>query len=712
MSVQQNTWWRPQHFQSVFPHVSVVLVYTLLALVVTWPVATHFSSGIVGRVGGVDAYQNAWNLWWVAYATTHGSSPFETPLLYYPHGIHLFWQTLGFSQGILALPITLLAGPLAGFNFTLLTSFILSGYVTFLFARHLTRSNAAGLVAGAIFAFSPFHLEKVLDGNLEVAAIQWVPCFAFALYHLLERPSWRWSLLSGAGLLWVSLGSWYYGLFCLFYTGCAIIVWTLLRTRSKVIRLVLWGATPLLLWMLILAPAITALAQTGDTMLSDLRSMHIQRSADLLDFFLPNPVHPWWGSAVRDMREGLYPNSILWNVALGSVGWLLAALGMVTQWRHSWRWALLLVATLILAMGPVLRVAGHTTGIPLPFALVQDLPGIRAGQRPNHMALLSSLMLALLAGYGVAWLMPRFEVAHRGMLALALVGLVVAVDGYAGPLRIVTRPIHPFYTSLPQPTGDGALMPLPVYYNINRSENLTPQMVHHWPILAGYVARPPTYPFVEYAPGVRELQTGHAIPDDIVIPGWPEVGRRGLAAYAIRYVTLDLTSDKDNYFAQVRTRIAELGFGAPLAADATLEAYAIPDTWPVGPVGFLGPGWQPLEQQDANRWRWMGETAEIWLFNPLAHPVAATVGLTAASYQQPRQVQLALDAVPLGQVTVAPDQMTTRNLRLLLPPGEHHLVLQAEAAPDPNRAGQAISVQVFRVEFRFEDEGYYTDTTS
>ncbi len=39
-------------------------------------------------------------------------NPFFSPLLYYPDGIDLFWQPIGFSQGILALPITLAFGPL------------------------------------------------------------------------------------------------------------------------------------------------------------------------------------------------------------------------------------------------------------------------------------------------------------------------------------------------------------------------------------------------------------------------------------------------------------------------------------------------------------------------------------------------------------------------------------------------------------------------
>src|SRR5262249_21373801 len=287
--------------------------YTLLAALVTWPVLTHLNTGVVGEVGGVDAYQNAWNMWWVARALREGQSPFWTPLLFYPTGVDLFWQTLGFSQGLVAAPITLAVGPRAAVNVTVMASFVIGGYATFLLARRLCGSAPAALVAGAVYAFSPFHLEKVIDGNVEVAAIQWVPCYAFVLYLLLERPSWQRALIGGALLLWVSLGSWYYGLFCVLYTGCALAVWMLGRPRDRAVRLALWGVLPLLIWGLALMPRIAGLAAGGDQSLRDMRAIQAAHSADLLDFFLPSPVNRWWGPAVRAAREQLYPGAAIWN---------------------------------------------------------------------------------------------------------------------------------------------------------------------------------------------------------------------------------------------------------------------------------------------------------------------------------------------------------------------------------------------------------------
>jgi len=698
----------PRPRSQLWPHLAALASYTLLAFLVTWPVLTHLNSGVVGEVGGVDAYQNAWNMWWVARALSHGQSPFWTDLLFYPSGVDLFWQTLGFSQGLLATPVTLAFGPRAAVNVTVLASFIIGGYATFLLARSLTGSAPAALVAGAVYACSPFHLEKVIDGNVEVAAIHWVPCYVFALYLLLERPGWRHAVIAGALLLWVSLGSWYYGLFCVLFTGCAVAVWMLGRARGAAVRLALWGALPLLIWGLALAPRIATLAAGGDQSLLDMRAIQTEHSADLLDFFLPSPVNPWWGPPVRAAREQIYPGAVIWNVALGWVGLAVGALGAIALWRQSWRWSLLLLAALLLAMGPALRIAGYETGIPLPFALIRNLPGIRAGQRPNHMAVLASLALAILAAYGTIWSTRRLSERNAWLTAFALLAAVLLLDGYAGPLKIVERNPHPFYATLSPPNpderkGDGALLPLPLYVNVNRSENLTAQMEHHWPIPGGYIARPPSDPFAKYAPGIRELQDGAANPDDIISPGWPAIGRAALVDYSIRYVVLDLTSQKGQYFAGVRALLRELGAGAPLVSDSSLEVYAVPRSWIARPIMFLGSGWDELERQPdtAFRWRWMGATSEIRLYNPYDRPVAAGVTLSASSFETQRDLELALDGAPFGRLIAQPDRPTARQYQFLLPPGEHVLTLTAPASPDPGRVGRQISVRVFRLAARF-----------
>jgi hypothetical protein len=743
-------------------HLAALLLYLLLALVATWPLALHATDSVIGlnmpgdTNVGVDAYQHTWHHWWVAEALAHGRSPFFTDRLYYPEGIDLFWQTVGFTQGIVSAPVTLALGPVAGVNFTIFLSFVVGGYAAFLLARRLSGSTGGALVAGAIYAFSPYHIQKVVEGSIELGAIQWLPLYVLSLYALLERPNWRRALLAAALLLVVSLGAWYYGLFSVMFTGMMAAVWAsqgFLRTRSleartaepqnrrtvgpgtkeqknkrtkaqpttysetesaqpSAISTLLWGLSPILIWLLVLAPKIATIGQSIDQSTWDLRAAQIDHSADLIDFFLPNPLHPLWGDALRSWRSGLYNNPLtFWNVALGWVGLALGLYGLAAAWRRTWRWGALLLLLFILGLGPALRVFGYQTEIPLPFGLIGGLPGIRMSHRPGHIVVIMTLMLAILAAFGTARLLKSQPRAWRPLLIGGLAACVLLVDGLAQPLVIIQRTVPAFYRALPAP--DGGLMALPMYVNINQIDHMYNQMTHGWPIFAGYVARPPEYRFVYETDGISQLREGRAEPDDIVSPGWPESGRRALAAHRIRYIALDLTvlraerklaAGKDEYFAEVRSLLEQLGVGAPVAADADLEAYVVPGDWPVGPVAALGEGWRGLESQPDTgyRWRWMGERAVIRLFNPHGMPLEASIRFELASYKAQREVTLLLDGLPAGTFPVGTDR-GVRELHLTLPPGEHLLTLSAPAEPDPASSGEPISVRAFSVSFAFSE---------
>jgi hypothetical protein len=259
-------------------HILALSCYMLLALVVMYPLPLHMGEQIVANgPGQVDGYLGIWNIWWTARALTSGQDPFVTPLLFYPQGLDLFWQTLSLPQGLLALPLTLALGPLPAYNALILLSFVLGGYFCFLFVRaalrgddrrpptadrrpptadrrpptadrqppeavlassfvlrplsFVTSRDLAALIGGAVYAFAPFHMQKVLDAQLEVAAIQWLPLWAWATMRLLERRRWPWALLSGLLLLWVGLGTWYYGLFALIATGAMAGLWAVQETN-------------------------------------------------------------------------------------------------------------------------------------------------------------------------------------------------------------------------------------------------------------------------------------------------------------------------------------------------------------------------------------------------------------------------------------------------------------------------------------------------
>src|SRR5215207_7630360 len=116
--------------------IGIIASYTLLTTLLFLPILPAFTSAIlVGSASGVqDGWQNVWNVWWMHRALAHGQNPFQTTMLFYPTGVDLFWQTLNAPHGLLILPITALATPMAAYNAIAFVSFVAGGYTMYLLA--------------------------------------------------------------------------------------------------------------------------------------------------------------------------------------------------------------------------------------------------------------------------------------------------------------------------------------------------------------------------------------------------------------------------------------------------------------------------------------------------------------------------------------------------------------------------------------------------
>ena len=665
--------------------------YTLLGLLVTFPLITQFDRQIIAnQPGQVDGYLGIWNVWWTSQALTSGEPLYHTPRLFHPQGLDLFWQTLSVPQGLLALPITLLFEPLVAYNFLIVASYTLGGYAAFLFVRYLLAreygldwaTQTSALIAGAIYALAPFHNQKVLDAQLEVASIQWLPLALLAVHILLERRTWPWVIISALLLLWVGLGTWYYGLFVLIYTGMAAGLWALGGTDwPDRLRRLAWGLSPLVVWLVLMAQRLIDLARTGDELLGDARVEQYDAAADLIAFWLPNPLHPLWGAAIERMYLGWYPGDILWNVSLGLVGTILAIGGVWVARLKVWRWVVLAVLTALFAMGAELKLFGFETGLPLPYALLRDLPGIRSSHRPNHIVLITILITALLAAYGVRSLLSRWPRWRWGIGAGLLVA-IFAIDGWAGSQPLFARPMPTAYHELR--AAEGAFLPIPTHLNISNSEHLWYQTVHERPIIGGFIGREPPYPLARYAPGFKELRFGVAEADDIISPGWPSAARESLAAYGISHVLYHPPTMRET-LPSMQALIGEMGLVATVQ-DPLLEVYPVPPLTEVRPLVYLGAGWGPIERDGDDRWRWMEGRAEIYLYNPHSEVQVIRLHLDLEAYERERPLTIVLGEQGQATLNISRARMQ-RTIGLLLPPGEHVVYLEApsEAAPGSGR---------------------------
>jgi hypothetical protein len=684
----------------------LALGFLVPALLLYAPALASFATTIPGGpTAQRDGWQNVWNLWWTAFALGRGSSPLTTDYLYYPEGIGLFWQTLNVTNGLLALPITLTLGPVAAYNTLALASFVLAGLTMFWLARELGASPPAAFFAGALYSFAPLHVARLIDGQLEHMSVQWLPLYALLLTRALERGGRLAALGAGLLLLWITLTSLYQGLACLMLLGVYALV-LLARGRSReVLRRVVPGAlTVAAVWALPLLPALLGASGAGSSHDDDWLDSQRLHAATPLDFVLPNPNHPLWGESVSRLGQALHPDAGSWNVALGLGLLVLAALGLIGSRearREPWPWVALGAA--VLALGPELMLGGQSTGIPLPYALLNLFPPVRLGQRPNYLALVALLALAVVAARGVDYLLARFS--GRRTALLAGLGLLLAFELAPRPLSLTDPSVPEVFAQLAG--GEpGAVLELP--FLPESSEPLKAQLVHGRPIMGGFVSRTPSYPFPHERPALRALWTRRE-PAELAGPLWYWAAGDSLDFYGIRYIVVRWPALEPSERAALSSRLSAIPQGVlqqiyDFQGLSVYERTAYRDPRPF----LYQRGLYEAERDRARAWQWMGEQAELVLVNPSDEPRAVVLELRAEALRAERDLRLSLAGpggreVALAALGIQP-WPSERRLRMVLPPGETTLRLRAEAEPADANDPRALSVVFTQLEVRWADE--------
>src|SRR5512135_2075731 len=172
----------------------VLLVYALLALVLTYPLLFHLDTHVPGH--GIDDPALAWNLWWIKFSIFNlGASPLYTDYLYYPLGVNLVAYTSTFLNGILSLPLQFTFGVIPANNLVIYFALVAGGYGTFLLAREILsrcqiHSDPAAALAGGFYAFGAWHINYVIAGHFMLLSNEWIPFYALYLVRL-DKRAWR-----------------------------------------------------------------------------------------------------------------------------------------------------------------------------------------------------------------------------------------------------------------------------------------------------------------------------------------------------------------------------------------------------------------------------------------------------------------------------------------------------------------------------------------
>jgi hypothetical protein len=376
-------------------HAAAAAGFAALAILWSWPLAAHLSTHLPGSGIGDNALF-LWNFWWMRTARATGASFWYTPYLFAPLGADLVLHTntaLPAWIGATALGRYPLA---AALNLTTIGSLAFNGFCAYLLAWRAVRQYAAAILAGVIFATSPY-IAAHLTGHFNLIAAWTLPLFALCVVDAVSG-SIAWAIAAGAVLAVTGYIDYYYVIYEVAFSLSVVVLdarrwsvrWHVRPPYAVWIRVVagvaiaidlgvlvtlglkfnplqmLWLLIAVFLWLQV-RPRISAPRRPGWSLPRTARSLAVMigvfvvaaaplvwnglllilrgqyvtqqygwRSApagiDVATLFFGNPFHPMWGGVARHLYARFGIDLVESGAWLGVVPLALAGYAMARRW--------------------------------------------------------------------------------------------------------------------------------------------------------------------------------------------------------------------------------------------------------------------------------------------------------------------------------------------------------------------------------------------
>jgi hypothetical protein len=195
-------------------HVYALFGYAVAAVVFTWPLTPQIGTHLTGSPAG-DTGVYVWNQWvFQREVLEHRSLPYFTDAIFsLGRRANLSLHNYTAFQDLVALPLMGWLGVVATFNLVYLLMTVLTGYATFLLAKHVTGRAAESWLAGLLFAWSPILVTRG-GGHFSLVAAAPLAVFLLLLLRTAERQRVRDALALGATVWWAASSDVYYAIYC------------------------------------------------------------------------------------------------------------------------------------------------------------------------------------------------------------------------------------------------------------------------------------------------------------------------------------------------------------------------------------------------------------------------------------------------------------------------------------------------------------------
>jgi hypothetical protein len=502
-----------------------LLVYSLAAAVMTWPLVLHPASRLAAPVGPGDPFLNLWILGWGMQTILTDPLALVTGRVFDANIFHPASGTLAYSdhlllQGALLAPLYAATRDVVlCYNVLFAASLVASALAMHAFVRSVVGAPGGAYLAGLAWGFGSYRFAHLV--HLQLQSLYFLPLAFLCLHRLIAGRRRRDAITLGivAGLQAVS--SVYYAVIGGVALACGAVPLALMSSRRRnmmvarrlVLAAVVGGG--------IVAPVafIYWRVQQGEGFGRNL--FEASRNAAYVDSYVQVPpgnvlygrtgLLRHNGSPVDGRPPRTGPERELFP------GVVIAALALVGAWR-GWRGdGRPVVATMIVVAGVGFVLSLGPDGIRPAYAVFHDhVFGFQAIRAPARFAVLVTFGLSTLAALGWReWANPR-SVSRGGGILTSIGAPLLLVGVFSELLHVpeMLAPAPPGRTEagewLRRESLAGAVVVLPVGLDVESTPAMVQSLEHRRPLVNGYSGQRPAF-YVALAESLNAFPSEEAL---------------------------------------------------------------------------------------------------------------------------------------------------------------------------------------------------------
>jgi hypothetical protein len=487
-------------FRKFLGALAVLAFFSALTALFFYPSFARFGSAIIGPPE--DNTQFVWFLW---YGTRAMFDPaldfFHTRLMYHPEGMELWYANYFYFGVAIAALLKPLFGLAAAYNLLVLLSFVGAGAAAYALIRYVTGDRIAAFCGAFVYAFNPSHFAHALH-HPSVASVQFLPLFLLFVIRAHRGGGWIDRAAAAVMLALSAYCDWNY----LIYGGICLALtypWTAWRERKVFSGKAFWNVAAIGVGAFVLtAPVLVPMVLVG---LKHPEAPYLPGHnifvADLAGFVTPHAFHALGNLEwVRNLNGRM--TGPVWESAvyLGWVNLAVAVCALVRIGKRAFAYLAAFAVCALLALGVELHVAGTLTGVPLPYAVFEQLPFLKHARNPSRVMAFGYLFWSVVVAFGVKALFrsPSMKLKHR--LGLVIVAGLGFMDFYSIASDVTPVELPPVYEAVtrdPEYAAKGfAIMNIPW----DKGRYMMEQTVHGLPDLQGYLGRKFSMPLIGKLP--------------------------------------------------------------------------------------------------------------------------------------------------------------------------------------------------------------------